>query len=668
MRVIKYIAFLFVAVIATGLLFLIIGIPSDFLIDKIRVRFAEETGYQLQIAGGAKLSFWPSTQVVVRDITLVNPGERATQLTIGSARIEIETASLFKGQMKITEFALVKPVARMPLLRRAAERNGGAEAKSGGASAPKRQFPDIGRVIVEDGTVIFMRPGDRPVDRIDHINLTALLTQPDHRLDAKISAKAGAQDLHAEIKSKGPIESGDKPLPLELSFEAPGLLDGKLSSTANVTSVSQSIKINDLEGTIGTDRFTGWASVDLTSKPKVKVDLDFKRLSLAAVAPEPEDTTRPSTVGEPWSDQQANLDDLNFIDAQLALSASEFQASKLSLAPVYVEASLVNGVLNLAFSNTGAYGGKADGIVTLDVSEGLPRQTLHLDLSGMRALPLLSALADFRELDGTMTGKIDVRASGSSQRAIMGGLAGTVDVVFRDGEIRSINIAQTVRNLTQNTQKGWNENKSEKTDLTELSALFKINAGQAKTDNLKLLGPLVRVNGTGTADLAAKTLQFKLDTKLVMTLQGQGGPSDAVGFGVPVMVEGKWDSPQIYPDMAGILDNPDAAYAKLHELGQGLFGKGSGGTGDNSFFKNLGDFFKGGDRKDGSQPPAGNKPPASQDDQPKDAQAKDAQSKDAPAKDGQAQNAPAKDGDQKDTSVDDTSKKINDMLKNFFGK
>ena len=29
--------------------------------------------------------------------------------------------------------------------------------------------------------------------------------------------------------------------------------------------------------------------------------------------------------------------------------------------------------------------------------------------------------------------------------------------------------------------------------------------------------------------------------------------------------------------MAGILDNPDAAYAKLQEMGKGLFGKDGGG-------------------------------------------------------------------------------------------
>jgi AsmA protein len=54
------------------------------------------------------------------------------------------------------------------------------------------------------------------------------------------------------------------------------------------------------------------------------------------------------------------------------------------------------------------------------------------------------------------------------------------------------------------------------------------------------------------------------------------------------MTEGPWAQPRIYPDMAGMLDNPDAAYAKLREIGKGLFGPndglndilgGTGGTG-----------------------------------------------------------------------------------------
>ena len=64
-----------------------------------------------------------------------------------------------------------------------------------------------------------------------------------------------------------------------------------------------------------------------------------------------------------------------------------------------------------------------------------------------------------------------------------------------------------------------------------------------------------------------------------MTTEGQGRAADPVGLGIPVVIDGPWAEPRIYPEMAGILDNPDAAYAKLKEMGKGLFGASGGGLG-----------------------------------------------------------------------------------------
>jgi len=84
------------------------------------------------------------------------------------------------------------------------------------------------------------------------------------------------------------------------------------------------------------------------------------------------------------------------------------------------------------------------------------------------------------------------------------------------------------------------------------------------------------MTGTGTVDLAAKSLALRVEPKLVMTTEGQGRAGDPVGLGIPVVIDGPWAEPRIYPDMAGILDNPDAAYAKLRDMGKGLFGAGGG--------------------------------------------------------------------------------------------
>jgi AsmA protein len=83
---------------------------------------------------------------------------------------------------------------------------------------------------------------------------------------------------------------------------------------------------------------------------------------------------------------------------------------------------------------------------------------------------------------------------------------------------------------------------------------------------------------------------FRVEPKLVMTTEGQGRASEPVGFGIPVMIQGPWSQPRIFPDMAGMLDNPDAAYAKLREMGKGLFGPDGAGLGNilGSFGGNLG--------------------------------------------------------------------------------
>ena len=92
------------------------------------------------------------------------------------------------------------------------------------------------------------------------------------------------------------------------------------------------------------------------------------------------------------------------------------------------------------------------------------------------------------------------------------------------------------------------------------------------------LGAGLLVAGAGTINLPEKSLAFRVEPKLVMTTEGQGRASDPVGFGIPVMIDGPWASPRIYPDVAGILDNPDAAYAKLKDMGAGLFAPGGPGN------------------------------------------------------------------------------------------
>jgi len=268
------------------------------------------------------------------------------------------------------------------------------------------------------------------------------------------------------------------------------------------------------------------------------------------------------------------------------ISAAQIDWADAQFAPAAIEASLAGGVLKASVSNLGAYGGQASGEVIVDASSGNPTYQMHCDLVGVRALPLLTSLASFDKLDGKMQAKIAARSAGASQHAIMSNMAGTAFVTFQDGAIRGLNVAQMIRSLTASTLNGWQEQQEQATDLTQLSASFKIDRGQATTLDLNLVGPLVKVTGVGTIDLGTRMIGFRVEPKLVMTTQGQGRAADPVGFGIPVVLSGPWSSPKIYPEIQGILDNPDAAYGKLREMGKGLFGPD--GAGLNNILGNLG--------------------------------------------------------------------------------
>ncbi|MGB8402180.1 AsmA family protein [Bradyrhizobium sp.] len=551
----------------------VVGVPSGFLTSAIQARVERDTGYKLAINGGAKIGLWPSLNLTLSDIALKDPKDRDinNRLTAGSIEAEITLASLWSGRPQITDILIVRPVLNLPLQRERV-RESNPSAKTLSSSASDTNF-SIGHVSITGGTIVFSNLRDRVENRIETVNADVTI-DGDRQIRITGNARAGDHPLKFDIKAAPPAPPIERQnIPAELKFEAPGLLQAPLSARAEVRLNGSVVMINGLTGTLGDGAFNGWASVDLSSKPLVKLDLDFQRLAFAMAK------SGTGGASQPWSNASIDLNGLNYVDAQAKISAAELDIGDGRFAPAAIDAALAGGVLKAQLSNLGAYDGHANGDLTIDASTGNPAFALRADLTGVRALPLLRSVADFDKLDGKMQAKISVRSSGASQRAIMSNLAGTVFAVLQDGSVRGLNVAQMIRSLTASPLSGWQENKEQATDLTQLSASFKIDKGQATTTDLNLVGPLVRMTGVGTIDLPTKQIGFRVEPKLVMTTEGQGRAGDPVGLGIPVIIDGPWAEPRIYPDMQGILDNPDAAYAKLKEMGKGLFGPNGAGLG-----------------------------------------------------------------------------------------
>jgi AsmA protein len=609
MRALKIVGSAFAAVIVIVALLVVIGIPSGFLTSAIQERVERDTGYRLTIAGSTKIGLWPSLNVTLNDVSLESPKDSSkdrdtgNHVAIGSIQADMTLASVWSGHPEITELVITRPVLTVPLRR---ERSAAPAAASTKPSTTPRDensnAPTIERIKVTDATVIFSNPRDRVENRIEGINADTIVGT-DRKIRISGSARAGDHPLKFSIKATAPTPPLERQtVPVDLTLEVPDLLQAPLTGKAEVRLNGAVVMINGLTGILGDGAFNGWASVDLASKPLVKLDLDFQRLDIAAARGPSATQDAPSSPT--WSNAPLDVTGLNYVDAQIRVSAAELNIGEGHFAPVAIDATLTSGVLKGTITNLGAYGGQANGEIDIDAGGATPAYTLRADLTGVRALPLLKSAAGFDKLDGKMQAKISVRSSGQSQRAIMSNLNGTAFATFQDGAIRGLNVAQMIRSLTASTLSGWQESREQTTDLSQLSASFRIEQGQATSSDLNLVGPLVKMTGTGTVDLGRKSLAFRVEPKLVMTTQGQGRAADPVGFGIPVVIDGPWAQPRIYPDMAGMLDNPDAAYAKLKEMGQGLFGPGGGLGGSGLGGSGLGGLLGGGSDPSNSNNPS----------------------------------------------------------------
>ncbi|TIU48091.1 MAG: membrane assembly protein AsmA, partial [Mesorhizobium sp.] len=97
---------------------------------------------------------------------------------------------------------------------------------------------------------------------------------------------------------------------------------------------------------------------------------------------------------------------------------------------------------------------------------------------------------------------------------------------------------------------GFKQDQAKKTTFTELGASFAIENGVAQTTDISLLGPLLRMDGSGRIDLADQTLDMRLNPRVVASLSGQGGDVAVKGIGVPVVVQGPLSAPRVYPDLS----------------------------------------------------------------------------------------------------------------------
>jgi AsmA protein len=254
-----------------------------------------------------------------------------------------------------------------------------------------------------------------------------------------------------------------------------------------------------------------------------------------------------------WSTDPIHLSGLRAVNADIALNVAGLMMRKIKIGKSAVNVVLKGGRLTTKLNEMALYGGNGTATITANGATATPAVALKLDLTGLQANPALKDAIDMDKIEGALNANVDVAMRGGNQKAMVSALGGNGKVVFADGAIRGINVGALVRNAASGFLDS-SASEQQKTDFAELSGTFKIVNGILLNDDLKLLSPLLRIGGKGTVDMPKRSVNYRIEPKVVASTKGQGSSADASGIKVPVVVSGPWDNLSYKPDLAGVID------------------------------------------------------------------------------------------------------------------
>lgn len=422
------------------------------------------------------------------------------------------------------------------------------------------------------------------------------------KLALEADAKSGDSTIKARLASPVKSDLAARTVALEK-------LDGNLE-IANPRMPMKQVKI-PLAGRLSADLTKQSALADLgtqfdESKIALKLDvakfsplalgfgLDVDRLNIDKYLPPKKDEAKkaektpeakpgsgqaggqpsPKGAGAPAEDK-IDLSALKGIDANGTVRIGALQVSRLKLSKLDAKVRVAGGRLDIAPLSLNLYDGTARGNLSVNSAGNLI--AVKQDLTGISINPLMKDLAEKDLLEGRGNVALDVTANGDTVTAMKKALGGKAALSLRDGAIKGINLAQTLRDikgkLGAKQDATQQANAANKTDFSELTATLNIAKGVARNDDLLMKSPFLRVTGAGDIDIGGGQMNYLAKTSVVNTSAGQGGKDLAQlqGLTIPVRVTGPFDALSYKLELADLAS--EAAKAKLDEKKEELKSK-----------------------------------------------------------------------------------------------
>ena len=431
--------------------------------------------------------------------------------------------------------------------------------------------------------------------------LTAQLTLPDlsgntklfqvSQLSLKVDGQQGDNKIQGQLKSplRGSLDAQTfnfSKLSANFEIKNPKMIKGgmkvALSGDAGVDLTKQQFAAN-VQTKLDDSNIQAKLGLSHFADPRYTFDISIDQLDVDRYLP----PKAKNAKAEPES--PIDLTPLKSLHATGSLKIGTLKVANIKSSNVRLDIKSAGGRLNVNPLSANLYEGSMRGSLSATASAN-PQVSLQQQLTGVNVGPLLKDVADKDLLEGRGNVALDVTTQGATVSAMKKKLNGKANVNLRDGAIKGINIASSLRNAQASLGlKGGSTTQSasgtEKTDFSELSASFVIRNGVAHNDDLAAKSPLIRLGGNGDINIGADSMDYLAKATVVGSLKGQGGKEESQlkGVTVPVRISGSFDALKYRLDMGALAT--ETAKAKLEEkkeefkekatnkLLKGLFGR-----------------------------------------------------------------------------------------------
>lgn len=599
----------------------------NWLRPLVEARASAAIGREVRI-GHFDLALSRTPRAVLDDIVIENPedfGEDAPLGTVERLSVSLDLGKALRGRVSLPEIRIVKPQGH---LRSNAKgmRNWEFDRDSGKAES---EPPEIGALIMEGGEIRFADPelaADftttiRTEERADggepFLSVTAAGTYNAAPIDARfrggsvlslreagrpypvdLEARNGGTRVSLKGSVRNPLdfEGANVALQLEgqdlahlepligvpLAPTPPYSLKGRLDYD------ERKIRFRDFTGTVGQSDLSGTFAVDPgEERPRVTADLRSKRVVLADLggfigaapgkdgqanmsAEQRAEHAREEASPRLIPDDPFDIPDIRAADFEVHYKGAHIEGENMPLDNLVAALTIENGKVTLKPLSFGIGKGEIASDIVLDARQDPIEARADIDFRRVDLRRLMEETELF-EGTGTIGGRAFIDTRGNSLADMLGNGDGELKLFMAGGDMSALLVNLAGLDLGNSLLSALGL--PQRTNIRCLVSDFALEDGVLQTRTFYLDTEQANIVGTGTIDLGAETIDYRIVTEPKQPSIGS--------VAAPIDIGGRLKDPAIGPDAGalatraapaialGVLLTPLAALLPTIQLGLG---------------------------------------------------------------------------------------------------